>query len=186
MKLHATTYTSPINTEGTFSDVYIEDSIVSIQKTKKYLSVTFEMYYFKNEQKIVLDERTLGFYGGPGDSETSKKAAVISIHNPITEPYEEQIQDPETLEFTTVTIIPPATIQVSLLQYLADNNGVLPEFYEVVDFGYPDFNTALQFFNGGDRNNLDISIPSPFAKLWLKNTLVMKNENVGAQFEFDN
>jgi len=191
MKLFCSTYTSPIDIEGTFTDVFIEDSIVSIQKSKKYLSVTFEMYYFKNEQKIVLDQRTLGFYGGSGDSETSKKAAIVSIPNPITEPYTEVIpnpdynsEDPESLEFITVPITPSETINVALMQYLADNNGELPEVYEVVDFGYPDFNTALQFFNGGDRNNLDISIPNPFAKLWLKDSLVMKNQKVGSQFEF--
>ena len=191
MKLHAPTYASPIDIEGTFTDVFIEDAIVSIQKSKKYLSVTFEMYYFKNQQKIVLDQRTLGFYGGSGDSETSKKAAIVSIPNPITEPYEEQIpnpdydvENPESLEFITVTITPSQTINVALMQYLADNNGELPEVYEVVDFGYPDFNTALQFFSGGERGNLDIQIPNPFARLWLKDSLVMKNQKVGSQFDF--
>ncbi len=191
MKLHAPTYTSLIDTEGTFTDVFIEDSIVSIQKSKKYLSVTFEMYYFKNGQKIVLDQRTLGFYGGSGDSESSKKAAIVSIPNPITEPYTEVIpnpdydaENPESLEFITVTITPSATINVALMQYLADNNGELPEVYEVVDFGYPDFNTALQFFSGGERGNLDIQIPNPFARLWLLNNLIMKNEQVGLQFNF--
>jgi len=216
MKLHAPIYVSPVSTEGTFTDVFIEDSIIEIQKRKKILSVTFEMYYLRDGVPVVLEETTLKFT-------SYKETAIISIANgnyqaevdavPLTieivDPENPggfiEIPDPENpegfitvpdpanpCEFITVTnpdyeaqvAAVPTTLNVPLLQYLAENEGTLPEEYEVVNYGWPDYATASYFFEGGDKANPDITIPNPFAKEWLLNCAYLKTEAFGKQFSF--
>ncbi len=169
MKLQAANYTSPIATEGTFNNVFVEEKSIYIEKAKKYMSIEFEMYYFKDEEKIELDTRKIAFYGMAGDSVTSNKLAVISVPN---EDYDSEVEDS------------PLMVNVPLLQYLYTHDGVLPEVYDVVDWGYPNFQDALLYFNGGDRNNPEIEVVNPFAKEWIKHNIIIKGEQIGNQFEF--
>jgi len=234
MKLFCHQYTSPIPTYGTFESVYIEESCVKIEKFKKSMSINFEMYYFKDGERIVIDERRITFYGMNGDSVTSKDAAIISIpnihyqeqvdavpltievpntdyqpqfilvnnpdYNPEEEGSEEFIMEdnPEYNESIPyfITIDNPdyesqinsvsTTVSIALMDYLYQNAGVMPEVYEVVKYGFPNFQTASSFFNGGEKNDTDISVLNPFAKEWVKNMLIMQNEPVGNQFNFVN
>jgi len=228
MRLKSLNYISPIPTEGRFENVFITESEVLIKKNEKYMSITFEMFYYKDSEKVVLDERSIAFYGNQGDSSTSNRLAVISVPN---ENYDSEIASiPLTIETTNpeyqpefllepnteiegseefisapnplynvnilqfITIDNPdynnqvASIQrnisVPFLQYLQEHEGNLPEIYEVVEWGFPNFQDSLQYFSGAERDNLEISIINPFAREWLKNTLVMKNEKVGVQFNF--
>jgi len=232
MKLKATNYVSPIPTEGTFAEVFIEETDVLIRKNKKYMSITFEMYYFRNGERIVLDERNIAFYGMQGDKETSNKLAVISVPN---EDYEFQVanvpikvevnnpeydprefinefnpdynqDDPESQlmipvlnptynnvqfilidnpSYTAQVAAIPQRVTVPFLQYLYTHEGQLPAEYEVVEWGYPNYQDSLQYFEGGDKSKLEIDIVNPFAREWLRNTLIMKNEKIGVQFNFE-
>jgi len=232
MKLRATQYTSPEPKEGTFDNVFIEEKSFTIEKERKYMSIVFEMYYFRDDVKVELDTRTIAFYGMQGDSVTSNKLAVLSVPNenydaeveavPLTvqatnpdyqpefivEPnpdYDTEVEGSEEFinvanplydinipEFITIDNPDydqqvedvPEMVSVPLLQYLYAHEGVMPEVYEVTDWGFPSYEDVLQYFEGGDRSNLDISITNPFARGWLLNTLVMKNEKVGVQFQF--
>jgi hypothetical protein len=81
MKLYTKIYNSPLDNEDTFSDVFIEDRSFSIDRYEKRLTVTFELYRFKNERKISLDVYNMSFYGMNDDEENSNRTALISIPN---------------------------------------------------------------------------------------------------------
>jgi len=207
MKLRSINYISPIATEGSFEEVFIEETEVLIKKNKKYMSITFEMYCIRNEERIVLDERVIAFYGMAGDSITSNKLAVLSIPNenydteleavPLTIEVENPDFDLEivgSIEYITIDN-PNYESQVAsikrvshtpLLEYLYSHEGIFPEIYDIVQWGYPNFQDALQYFDGGDKVNPNITISNPFAKEWVKNNVVMKGELIGNQFEFVN
>lgn len=198
MRLKSTNYISPIPTEGKFDEVFIEEKLFSIEKGRKYMSIEFEMYYFRDGVKVELDTRTIAFYGIAGDSVTSNKLAVISVPNENYQaevdavPMTVEVTNPETNE---ISVMPnpnhdaqvaavPHNVTVPFLQYLYTHEGNLPEVYEIVDWGYPNFEDALKYFNGGDRTNPDITISNPFAKEWVKNNIIMKGEAIGVQFDF--
>lgn len=205
MKLKSLNYISPILTEGKFEEVFIEETEVLIKKNKKYMSITFEMYCYRNGERIVLDERSIAFYGIAGDTVTSNKLAVISVPNENYDaelaavPLTITIENPEynsedMMSEQFITIDNPnydsqlasikRDIHIPLLEYLYSHEGNFPEVYDIVQWGYPNFQDALQYFDGGDRTNPEITISNPFAREWMKNNVVMKGETLGTQFNF--
>jgi hypothetical protein len=81
MKLYTKIYNSPLDNEDTFSEVFIEDRSFSIDRYEKKLTVSFEMYRFKNERKISLDIHNMSFYGMNDDEDNSNRTSLISIPN---------------------------------------------------------------------------------------------------------
>lgn len=117
---------------------------------------------------------------------------TIEIANPD---YDENIEgslptisipNPEYI-LPTMTIVNPDYIvesyETPLLEYLYSHEGQMPEQYEVIEWGYPTYEDALNYFEGGTLDNPELSITNPFAKEWLKQNLQMKGEAI-TQFEF--
>lgn len=211
MILKATNYVSSAG--GVFEEMFVQEKKFSIEKGRKYLLIEFEMYYFKDGEKTIHSERSIAFYGMTGDESSSNRTAIISIPNPdydaMVAAIPETVQVPAQPEFVLIddvetpnpdydaedlVTIPNPDYEnmvnsvarhnsIPLLQYLYTHEGNLPEEFEVLDWGYPNFEDALSYFSGGDRSNLDISITNPFARDWFRNTLVMDNQKI-TQFNF--
>lgn len=167
MKLEALIYNSPLLSQGTFANVTIEDVCLTHKRNDKYISITFEMSYIKNGQKVLLDTKEMGFLGMENDVVSSNRTTTMSIPNPD---YNAQIEDSEE------------RITVPLFDYLTANNGVMPQGYEMVDYGYPTYEKVMQYFSGGKLSDPEIFITDPLAIGFLMNNLVMNGEAVGVQF----
>jgi hypothetical protein len=167
MKLKAENYTSPLLNQGTFTDVFVEDTKVTHKRNDKYLALEFEMYYFKNEQRVSLAFSQLAFLGMEDDEVSTNKTTLISIPNPD---YDAEVEDSQE------------RLTVGLFAYLEENNGVYPEDYNIVDYGYPTYEKALQYFEGGTFESPEIVITEPLAIGFILNTLVINGEVVGSQF----
>lgn len=168
MKLHAAIYTSPLLNQGTFTNVTIEDVCLIHKKNEKYISIAFEMSYLKNNQKVVLDNVTLGFLGMENDQVSSNKTTTFSVPNPD---YDSQLEGSQE------------RITVPLFAYLMDNKGVMPTDYVMVDYGYPNYEKVMQYFEGGTLESPEINITEPLAIGFLMNNLIMNGEAVGNQFK---
>ncbi|SDZ90685.1 hypothetical protein SAMN05443667_101244 [Flavobacterium gillisiae] len=169
MKLIATIYNSPIPTEGIFNNVEINDVQLIINSNGNYFSVKFDMTVEKNGNKVLLDTVTLGFEGNEGDEVSSNRTTTISILNP---------------DFNTEIEESKERIVVALFDYLTANGGVLPTDFFFVDYGYPTGQKAKATFIGGELNSPKLFLEDPFAREWLLNTIVMKGEKIGVQFQF--
>lgn len=167
MKLQAQTYVSPLLNQGAFENVIIEDVCLTHKRHDNYIAIGFEMSYVKNGQKVVLDTKEMGFLGLENDVISSNRTTTMSIPNPD---YDAQIEGSEE------------RITVPLFAYLTANNGVMPEDYEMVDYGYPTYEKVMQYFEGGTLENPEITISDPLAIGFLMNNLVMNGEAVGVQF----
>ena len=66
------------------------------------------------------------------------------------------------------------------------HEGVLPDDYTIVDWGYPTYEDAITYFSGGTINAPELFIDNPFAREWLKVNLLMKLKSIsdGNTFEF--
>jgi hypothetical protein len=168
MKLVAQTYVSPLMNQGTFENVIIEDFSVTHKRLERYLAIGFEMYYVKNDQKIVLDTKEMGFLGMGGDAISSNKTSLISIPNPD---YDVQVEGSEL------------RITVPLFDYLQSHQGIMPPDCVIVDYGYPTYEKVMQYFSGGTLENPEITISAPLAIGFILTALVMNGEPVGTQFK---
>ncbi len=167
MKLQAQTYVSPLLNQGAFENVTIEDVCLTHKRQDNYVAIGFEMSCVKNGQKVVLDTKEMGFLGMENDVVSSNRTTTMSIPNPD---YDAQVNGLEQ------------RITVPLFAYLMANNGVMPQDYEIVDYGYPTYEKVMQYFEGGTLNNPEITISAPLAIGFLMNNLVMNGEAVGVQF----
>jgi len=206
MKLIAPVYHSPILTEGTFENVFIEDRNFLLQRSNNYFTIIFDMYCIRESHKIILDSFIISFLGINSESTNSNRTTVISIPNPNYEsevlliPTTVQISNPDYVfgeegseEFLTipnpnyesmVTSIPLRT-EVGMFRYIMyDNNGEMPTDYEIVDWGYPTYQDVLRNFDGGTLTNPELILNNDFAKGWFLNNVYMKGEKVGNQFNF--
>lgn len=168
MKLLAENYNSPIATQGTFNNVFIEDVCITHKRLEKYLSITFQMYCVKNAQRIVLAETTLAFLGMENDEVSTNQTTFVSIPN-----VNYDSENPESSERVTVPL------------FGADGNftfdvATIP--FEVVDFGYPTYEKVMSYFDGGTLESPEILISEPLAIGFLMNKLIMNGEPVGVQF----
>jgi hypothetical protein len=160
MKLHSQTYTSPVLTEGTFNNVFIEETSLQLKRQENYLKIDFEMYYFKNNEKVIIAESYLAFQGmNEGGYSTNKKATFKFLDDTEEEPR-------------------------GLIDYVAENEGAYPENYTMINWGYPSFEDALNYLSGGSFENPEIQPVNDFVKAWILNTVIMKGEFIGVQFQF--
>lgn len=168
MKLIAQTYVSPLLNQGTFANVTIEDVCLTHKRNDKYLSIGFEMYLIKNEQRISLASAEMGFLGMENDVTSSNQTTFVSVDNP-----EYDNQNTESLEKLTVPLF--------------DSNGqftfdVTTIPFEVVDYGWPTYEKVMEYFSGGTLENPEILISEPLAIGFILSKLVMNGEVVGKQF----
>jgi hypothetical protein len=167
MKLIAQTYVSPKANQGTFNNVQIIDSALTHKRDDKYLSITFEMFFLKNDKKVVLDTVTMGFLGMENDVVSSNRTTIMSIPNPDYD---------VTFEGSQERVVVP------LFAYLMENSGVMPTDYQIVDFGFPTYEKVMKYFTGGTLDAPEIFITDPLAIGFLMNNLVINGEAVGNQF----
>lgn len=199
MKLFAEIYPSPQDNEGTYQNVYIEDVSYQVKRNENLFSIDFEMYHFKNDKRVKLDEFKISFRGSNADLEnglpTTNKTAIIKLLDFIFDPeipqfletanpeYDENIEGSQPILYSPNPAYIPESGEIPLLQYLYNHGGQMPESYEVVEWGFPTYTDALQYFDGGTLDNPELLITNPFAKEWLKNTIQMKGEPI-TQFNF--
>jgi hypothetical protein len=77
-------------------------------------------------------------------------------------------------------------VDIPMLQYLQDNEGVAPENFEVIDWGYPTYEDAINYFSGGTIEEPELFIANTFARQWLLSNIIMKGKSIsdGNSFEF--
>ena len=167
MKLKAQNYVSPKLRQGVFENVIIQDISVTHVRHQKYLSIAFEMYCIKNDEKVVLDTKVMGFLGMENDEVSSNRTTTFSIPNPD---YDSQIKGSQK-----IIILP-------LFAYLMAHNGIMPPDYVIVDYGYPTYEKVMQYFEGGTLESPEINITAPLAIGFLMSNLIMNGEAVGNQF----
>ena len=54
----------------------------------------------------------------------------------------------------------------------------------MVDWGFPSYEDALLYLNGGSFQSPEIQPVNEFVKAWILNNVVMKGEFIGKQFQF--
>lgn len=159
MKLIAPIFISPILTEGTFTNVVIEETSFEIKRKQSYLRINFEMY-LQDNPSVVLETAFLAFHGMDADENNSNRKATFKFNDDTEE------QEPR-----------------GLIQFISEN-GVYPENYKMVDWGKPTFEQALNYLTGGTFDSLEINPVNQFVKDWILNTIVMKEQFIGTQFQF--
>jgi hypothetical protein len=161
MKLTAPIYKSPILTEGKFENVFIEETAITLKRKDSYLKIDFDMYIEKDNQIIVLDKSSIAFQGMNSDSNSTNRKSTFLFLNDSEE------QEPR-----------------GLIDYIMTNQGAYPENYKMVDWGYPSYEDALTFLSGGSFQNPELQPINEFVKAWIMNTVIMKGEYIGVQFQF--
>lgn len=161
MKLQAQNYKSPILTEGNFQNVFIEETSIQIKRQENYLRIDFQMYYLVNSEKVLLAKHYLAFQGMNDSGYSTNRKATFKFNEDLDE------QEPR-----------------GLIEYITENEGVYPENYQMIDWGYPSFEDALNYLSGGSFENPEIQPVNDFVKAWILNTVIMKGEFIGNQFQF--
>lgn len=161
MKLITQIYNSPILTEGRFENVSIEETAITLKRKDSYLRIEFDMCIEKDGQIIVLNQSSIAFQGMNGDEVSTNRTATFKFLNDTEE------QEPRPL-----------------MLYLNENGGNYPENYFMVDWGFPSYEDALLYLNGGSFQSPEITPVNEFVKQWILNTVVMKGEYIGKQFQF--
>lgn len=161
MKLTAPTYNSPILTEGKFENVIIEETAITLKRKDSYLKIDFDMYVIKDNQVIVLDRSSIAFQGMNDDNNSTNRKSTFKFLN------DSEAQDPR-----------------GLMDYIMANQGNYPKDYEMVDWGYPSYEDALTFLSGGSFQSPELHPINDFVKAWILNTVIMKGEFIGKQFQF--
>lgn len=159
MKLIAPIYNSPNPTEGTFSNVVIEETSFQIQRKENYLKIDFQMYLRDKPEVVLVNQLSLAFQGMNADLVSSNRKATFCFNT-----------DP--------------TVIFGLIDYLQANSGAFPTNYTMVDWGFPSYEDALNYLTGGTFASPEINPVNQFVKDWIKNTVIMKGELIGKQFEF--
>lgn len=150
------TYMHPNPAFGVFQNVIVQDVSVIHKRLEKYLSITFEMSYLKDGLKVILGIGTLSFLGMNNNEVNSNQTAYVEVEG-------------ET---------------IPLLQWLSENNGELGDAV-ITDYGYPTYEDALTYFNGGTFEDPEITLTNPIAMGFVLSKLIINNEHVGAQLMFE-
>jgi hypothetical protein len=161
MKLTAPIYNSPILTEGKFENVFIEETAITLKRKDSYLKIDFDMYIEKDNQIITLDKSSIAFQGMNDDETTTNRKSTFLF-----------LDDPEGQE------------PRGLVDYLTENQGAYPENYKMVDWGFPSYEDALAYLSGGSFQSPELQPINDFVKAWILNTVIMKGEYIGVQFQF--
>jgi hypothetical protein len=158
MKLQSQIYNSPILTEGTFQNIFIEEISIQHKRKDNYLRIDFEMYIIKDTQKVVLDSSYIAFQGMNDDDASTNRKSTFKFNGT------EEVH--------------------GLIDYVISNGGNYPTNYEMVDWGYPSYEDSLTYLSGGSFQSPELQPVNDFVKAWILNTVIMKGEYIGVQFEF--
>lgn len=190
MKLTAPIYTSPNLLQGTFENVFIEDVSFELKRQDKYLRINFDMYYVKNDQKIILESNYIAFQGMNGDYNSTNRKATFKFNAP---PIEEEIPgksgaetdapEIDPIELPSEPIFPTVEPIYGLIDYVIEH-GEYPTDYTMVDWGYASFEDALTYLSGGSFQEPELQPVNDFVKYWILNTIVMNSELIVNQFQF--
>lgn len=161
MKLISQLYKSPIPTEGKFENVFIEETAITLKRKDSYLRIDFDMYIQENGQTIVLDKSFIAFQGMNDDESSTNRKSTFKFLN-----------DPEEQE------------PRGLIEYLNANQGNYPDNFKMIDWGYPSYEDALTYLTGGSFQSPELHPLNEFVKAWILNTVIMKGEFIGVQFQF--
>lgn len=161
MKLQSQAYTSPIATEGIFSTVFIEETSIQLKRQENYLKIDFEMYCLRNNERVILAKNHLAFQGMNIDESSTNRKATFKFIDDTEE------QEPR-----------------GLIDFIMNNQGDYPENYQMIDWGYPSYEDALNYLSGGSFESPEIHPANDFVKAWILNTVIMKGEFIGNQFQF--
>jgi len=159
MKLKAAIYNSPNPKEGTFHDVIIEETAFEIQRHQSYFRIDFAMY-LQDKPEVVLETAYLAFQGMDADEVNSNRKATFKFN---TDPEE---QEPR-----------------GFIQWVTENQAY-PTNHTMIDWGFPTYEQAMSYLTGGSFSSPEIQPLNQFVKDWILNTVLMKNELIGAQFQF--
>jgi hypothetical protein len=159
MKLQAQTYVSPNPKEGTFNNVIIEDTAFKIIRNQSYFKINFEMY-LQDKPEVVLETAFLAFQGMDADEINSNRKATFKFNDDTEE------QEP-----------------IGLIQWVTENQAY-PTNFTMVDWGYPTYQQALNYLTGGTFASPEIHPVDEFVKNWILNSVQMKGELIGVQFQF--
>jgi hypothetical protein len=159
MKLKALIFISPILTEGTFTNVAIEETSFQIERKQSYLRIDFSMY-LEDKPDVVLETAYLAFHGMDADEVNSNRKATFKFNNDTEE------QEPR-----------------GLIQFIEENQAY-PTDYTMLDWGFPTYEAALNYLTGGTFDSPEINPANQFVKEWILNSVVMKGELIGTQFKF--
>lgn len=200
MKLFCANYESPLDNEGTFENVYIEEIEYNRGRKNEFFYVDFEMYHFKNGKRVRLgDIFRVAFTGSNDDMEsglpTTNKTSVLRVKNQNFNPetpqyisipnpnYDENVDGSEPFISVANPDYLPEYYNINLLKYLSENNGQMPEEYEVIDWGWATCENAMQYFQGGTLTSPELFIQDAFAREWLKHNVQMKGQAI-TEFNF--
>lgn len=159
MKLIAPILISPILTEGTFTNVAIEETSFQIERKQSYLRIDFSMY-LEDKPEVVLETAFLAFHGMDAEKVNSNRKATFKFNDDSDE------QEPR-----------------GLMQYIGENQAY-PTDFTMVDWGFPTYEAALNYLTGGTFESPEINPANQFVKDWILNSIVMKGELIGKQFKF--
>ena len=160
MKLIAPIYNSPVPTEGTFTNVVIEETSFQLQRKETYFKIDFSMY-LQDKPNVVLDTVSLAFQGMNADTVNSNRTATFRFNTDAVD------AEPR-----------------GLIAYIMVNAGAYPTNYTMVDWGFPSYEDALTYLTGGTFASPEINPASDFVKAWLLNQIQMKGQLIGVQFNF--
>lgn len=159
MKLIAAVYTSPNPKEGIFHNVVIEETSFQLQRKENYFKIDFAMY-LQDKPEVVLETAYLAFQGMDTDEINSNRKATFKFNDDSEE------QEPR-----------------GLIQWVTKNQKY-PTNFRMIDWGFPTCEQALNYLTGGTFDNLEIMPRDQFVKNWILNTIQMKGELIGNQFQF--
>lgn len=173
-------YTSPIESQGTFENVAIEDREMIIRRKEKFLAVKFVLFYEKDGKEIILGTKLVEFQGVEADEVSTNQTTYFKYPNPDFDPAFEPDENSTEEDFNK-------TIEwfqnIPLMKYLAENAGVMPEGAVITEYGFPTYEAVLNYFEGGTLQSPEIHITEPLAVGFLLNKLAINGEIVGKQFE---
>jgi len=176
-------YISPQLHQGEFSNAYIEDREIILKRKENYLAVVFVLAYLKEGKEVILYQKKVEFIGLESDyANSTNETTYFKYPNPVYDaafvPDENSTEADyqKTIEWFE---------NVPLMNYLEENNGVMPEGAIITEYGYPTYEAALNYFSGGTLAAPEIHITDPLAIGFFLNKLEMNGEIVGIQFQFE-
>lgn len=158
MKLKAINYVSPVETQGIFEEVFVEDAWFKLDRTKNYFQVFFHMYIMKNEKKIVLAESLYDFFG-MNNSENSNKPVLVEMND-------------------------NQGVFINLFKPDGSYNIDVKKAFTIVDYGYPSFEDMKNYINNGSIDSPELIIENDFAKEFILNKIFINGEFLKTQFNF--
>ena len=161
MKLTAQIYNSPILTEGKFENVSIEETAITLKRKDSYLRIDFDMYVEKEGEIILLDKSNIAFQGMNSDENSTNRKSTFKFLSDSEE------QEPR-----------------GLIDYIMEHQGNYPENFKMVDWGYPSYEDALTYLSEGSFQSPELHPINEFVRAWILNTVIMKGEFIGKQFQF--